>query len=638
MFKKYSRLIITALFVLLVAQSSIAANRVELSTGYFPNPDKSRALPFAKIYVGIVDLDPEILANQKQISVLQESGAETPVPQPLLTNKGGVPVYNGSPVTILVDGSYSLKVLDKGGSQVYYIPKNAEATDANITVGTISDLRNTAGDFENQSVQVLGYYTPGDGGGGPLRIWTEGAAPGTYVDNGGSIIENGDGSSAWVTSDIHLTVREFGGVGDGVTDDYNSIVAFFAYIKIEADKLKSNIPSSTGRDVLLVADIGGVYASSNQIIIDDTDGVNIVGGSIIAIAGGNLTKQEALIKIQSCTNTHLNITVQCEFLSSGVEYFESGLFDIKTLVIYGCGKSEFGLRTGPLGWSSSGKISCNVFGWRTNSSDLNFGDRTADLVNIRNNDVMLYESHIAHGLKCITLEGGGIQVLGNHIWNGNLAEDPLGNRSVGIESLGDKSSIISGNYIDNCILYISPRHKTINNNWFLSGSGTTTLDACIVLFANSLTSTAFDVSIQGNRANGKYSQFILEDETPTGKFINTNRVLIKDNVLRVVTGAYGILRQTISTHKVFFTTSDLNVDNVLIVPIDEYVLFAGSNQRISASASFQDLSGVSTSTQNVLWARHDLALKQIAIKMSGTDGGEIVLYLDNSGNFLVQNI
>lgn len=231
----FKNLINILVVFLLLAGSALATNRVELSTGYFPNPDKSRALPFAQIFVGIIDLDPEILANQKQISVLQESGAETPVPQPLLTNAGGVPVYNGSPVSILVDGPYSLKVLDKGGSQVYYIPN----TDAYVNnedfvsglqtkvtkIDTIADLRTHTG-YTGESVQVLGYYTPGDGGGGPLRIWEEGAGPGFYVDNSGSIIvpSGGDGSAAWVWDYIGGIYPEwYGAVGDGITDDLDAL-------------------------------------------------------------------------------------------------------------------------------------------------------------------------------------------------------------------------------------------------------------------------------------------------------------------------------------------------------------------------------------------------------------------------------
>jgi hypothetical protein len=160
------------------------ANRVILSPGYFPNPLRSGSISGGSIYVGIVDLDPKIVGNQKQISVLQENGTTIPVAQPIETNKGGTPQYNGSPVTILVDGSYSLRVDDKHGAQVYYAPANAESTDDNITIKTISDLRNKVGDFENQSANLLGYYDPGDGGGG-VFIWD---ATSILADDNGRII------------------------------------------------------------------------------------------------------------------------------------------------------------------------------------------------------------------------------------------------------------------------------------------------------------------------------------------------------------------------------------------------------------------------------------------------------------------
>lgn len=104
-------------------------NRVILSPGYFPQPDIGRPISEGQIFVGIVDLDPEIEANQKQVSLLQESGNLIEVSQPVSTNKGGTPEYNGSPVTIFVEGSYSLKVLNKEGGQEYYIPNTNTGDD-----------------------------------------------------------------------------------------------------------------------------------------------------------------------------------------------------------------------------------------------------------------------------------------------------------------------------------------------------------------------------------------------------------------------------------------------------------------------------------------------------------------------------
>lgn len=69
---------------------------------------------------------------------------------------------------------------------------------------------------------LMGYYAAADGGGGPLRILKKGAAPGFYVDNGGSIIvpTGGDGSAAWVWEwSGPYNVLWFGATGDGTTND-----------------------------------------------------------------------------------------------------------------------------------------------------------------------------------------------------------------------------------------------------------------------------------------------------------------------------------------------------------------------------------------------------------------------------------
>lgn len=85
------------------------------------------------------------------------------------------------------------------------------------------------------NIYVTGYYSPGDGGGGEFYSVT-GAAPTTYIDNGGSIIvpTGGDGSSAWLRFNTNATtkafngiidVRTFGAKGDGITNDTAAIQA-----------------------------------------------------------------------------------------------------------------------------------------------------------------------------------------------------------------------------------------------------------------------------------------------------------------------------------------------------------------------------------------------------------------------------
>jgi len=122
MMKKYFKtLLYLAVFVFL-AQFAFAYNVVKLSPEYFPNTSIGRALSSAYIYVGEPDLDPTVVANQKTLSVQQEDGTIVAVAQPIRTGAGGVPLYLGSPVTLLVDGDYSLTVLDSNESQIYYVP------------------------------------------------------------------------------------------------------------------------------------------------------------------------------------------------------------------------------------------------------------------------------------------------------------------------------------------------------------------------------------------------------------------------------------------------------------------------------------------------------------------------------------
>ena len=126
------RLFIALIAIAVLCSPVFALNTVELGSKYYANPSSSRALFNADIFVGIPDLDPEVPANQKTLSVLQENGTVTAVAQPISTGAGGVPLFNGSPVTLLVEGDYSIKVLDSLGSQVYYVP-NTTASAAGAT-------------------------------------------------------------------------------------------------------------------------------------------------------------------------------------------------------------------------------------------------------------------------------------------------------------------------------------------------------------------------------------------------------------------------------------------------------------------------------------------------------------------------
>lgn len=136
-----------------------------------------------------------------------------------------------------------------------------------ITFDNIAQLKLNS---NMRRVDVLGYYTKGDGGGG-LFYWD---STSTEADNGGTIIQaTGITTGRWKRPKSNIVnVKEFGAKGDGVTDDYNS---FFKAISLS---IPIYAPSST-------------YKINSELLIDNNtfsfigDGDNTVldfssGGSL----------------------------------------------------------------------------------------------------------------------------------------------------------------------------------------------------------------------------------------------------------------------------------------------------------------------------------------------------------------------
>lgn len=90
---------------------------------YVADPLKGKPLDGAKLYFGIAGRDPQVVANQKKVYMLQENGSAVAIPQPVITGAGGIPMYNEMVAALAVDGAFSYKVLDKNDAQRYYLPK-----------------------------------------------------------------------------------------------------------------------------------------------------------------------------------------------------------------------------------------------------------------------------------------------------------------------------------------------------------------------------------------------------------------------------------------------------------------------------------------------------------------------------------
>ena len=208
------------------------SNIVRLNPGYFPNPTTDKSLSNASIYVGEPDTDPTIPANQKTISVLQENGITVAVSQPITTSAGGVPQYNGSPVTVLVEGNYSIAVLDSNDVQVFYVPNQPESLVQNIKyVDSLSDLKATSGIYDGEAVYLTGRVSFNDGGQGHF-VWiigdftaevTSDTLSGVYAP---SDADPTGSAGCWVRQHSSLIdIQWFGAIRGGISDCTASVQA-----------------------------------------------------------------------------------------------------------------------------------------------------------------------------------------------------------------------------------------------------------------------------------------------------------------------------------------------------------------------------------------------------------------------------
>jgi hypothetical protein len=200
------------------------------------------------------------------------------------------------------------------GFALYDQTRTVQNIDA-LAVDDMNELKSTVGSYAGQIATVAGYYTKGDGAGGPLRVWISGAAAGTYVDNGGSIRvpTGGDGSAAWVSPDIwRWSVEEFGAKGDGTHDDGQEINLALANSKFVnfnhanyGTTVKITVPSGAN-----IVGIGGgqypaaPYASSANFI-------STPKSRILALAG--FPSGTPVVEVKTADNalyTHQNVRIR----------------------------------------------------------------------------------------------------------------------------------------------------------------------------------------------------------------------------------------------------------------------------------------------------------------------------------------
>jgi hypothetical protein len=168
------------------------------------------------IWIGTANLDPQT----NPINVYWDAALTQLAGQPIRT-EGGYPVNSGTPARLYVNSDYSIRVMNKNGSVVYSAPAATERYNA-VVVSSIN------------AEDVL--YDP------PFA--------------------NAVQTNQEEVNSRYVSVKDFGAVGNGSTDDYVKIVAAIAAADAASPKLSVYFPS-------------GAYAVSDSIVLPE--GVRIYG-------------------------------------------------------------------------------------------------------------------------------------------------------------------------------------------------------------------------------------------------------------------------------------------------------------------------------------------------------------------------
>ncbi len=310
---------------------------------YYNNRNKTGPLFNGFIYVGEPDLDPTIIANQKQVTAKQEDGTQVPITQPIRTNSGGYAVDDvGNLIVLLVNGNYSIRVNDKQRNLALEqadVNDGVPLTDADIGTGQDQIETNALRDFKSfdsltsaityvaanpdnikrldtvsrrNEIECLelGIAYPDAGG----ASYVVGIGLGTT--DGGSIINAGSAQLKLNTLGKEaINVSVFGVIaGAGNTSLITSALEFCNEANIFLDlnwvtHEVTGISLTGGRDDHYKIRNGSILSSStNPLIISGTSVLTgslassvAMGGFVVNIAGGVTAETGDILHIQSNT-------------------------------------------------------------------------------------------------------------------------------------------------------------------------------------------------------------------------------------------------------------------------------------------------------------------------------------------------
>lgn len=254
----------------------------------------------------------------------------------------GQGTYTASSNTLTRNLVYSSTNGGIGGSKIsvsalaqVFITIAAEDFNADAGVGSIAQLRALA---SGASVNVLGYYTPGDGGGGLFYY----NVASTATDNGGTVIAPNSGVGRWLRIAVAnvFTPRMFGARADGSSDTgfiQNAINAIAV--------LGGTLWMDT------VYTVGGAVNANGLSLVNLLSGVNIDGPGGFKLA--NNTNVIAATFTATCASTTMTVSA-VSFGTIAANQFLSGQgFAAGTKVVTQLGGTPGGAGTYQLNTSNT---------------------------------------------------------------------------------------------------------------------------------------------------------------------------------------------------------------------------------------------------------------------------------------------
>lgn len=227
--------------------SDITANIVvSMPSQLFTMARSFKAVANGKIYIGQIDTDPTIPANQIQVYLENEDGSHVPVSQPIAINMGGYPVYNGQISKFVTVQGHSMAVYDAYGVQQFYfhnvlkydpdqLEQRLSSADGYKYIGSCADiatLRTVQPTADKQEI-LVSEHTIGFGKDGGGIFWYDSSDISSLDDNGHTIVTSS--GARWKRKEVDVKPEHFG-YDSSSTGDQAAILQSAIYFSVAKNR------------------------------------------------------------------------------------------------------------------------------------------------------------------------------------------------------------------------------------------------------------------------------------------------------------------------------------------------------------------------------------------------------------------